>query len=175
MSLRKTVMEWCILKNIKCTLFISTHTCGAYCIFAATECKNSATIRSYPPYCRRDEVQCSSQHPAKWDLLSHCSPAVLNREREGETQEEQSWFNTALIVTFYNDVFLLAGKSREAFIPTALVWPFSAAIMSGVFPAASTLLTWELWLSSSWRHSTWSVKAAACSGVLQTYNNYVNF
>lgn len=55
------------------------------------------------------------------------------------------------------------------FLPTALVWPFSAAIMSGVFPTASTLLTWALWLSRSWRHSTWSVKAAACSGVLQRY------
>ena len=34
-------------------------------------------------------------------------------------------------------------------VPTALVWPFSAANMSGVLPEASTLLTWALWLSSS--------------------------
>jgi len=51
-------------------------------------------------------------------------------------------------------------------LPTALTWPFWAAIMRAVFPAWSTAFTWALWLRRSWRHSTWSAKAAAWRGVL---------
>lgn len=55
--------------------------------------------------------------------------------------------------------------------PTALVWPFSAAIMRGVLPTASTQFTCALLPSRSCRHSTWSVNAAAWRGVLTDRNS----
>lgn len=62
----------------------------------------------------------------------------------------------------------LRAEIHKAFsLPTVFVCPFSAAIIKGVFPEESTAFTWALWPSRSCRHSTWSVKAAACRGVLQ--------
>lgn len=60
----------------------------------------------------------------------------------------------------------LHSKVARIYSPTAPMWPFWAAIMRGVFPAWSAAFTWALWLRRSWRHSTWSAKAAAWRGVL---------
>lgn len=77
----------------------------------------------------------------------------------------------------YEDCFLLTNIQnsfctglqmwRQKYLPTAPMCPFSAAIISGVFPELSAAFTCALWLKRSCKHSTWSAKAAAWSGVLR--------
>lgn len=67
---------------------------------------------------------------------------------------------------FWYQQLQLHSKVARIYSPTAPMWPFWAAIMRGVFPAWSAAFTWALWLRRSWRHSTWSAKAAAWRGVL---------
>lgn len=62
---------------------------------------------------------------------------------------------------------ILRFTKTNGYLPTAPAWPFSAAIISGVFPELSAAFTCALWLKRSCRHSTWSAKAAAWSGVLK--------
>lgn len=56
------------------------------------------------------------------------------------------------------------------FLPTIPADPFSAATIRHVFPELSKILIWPPWLSINWRHSTWSVRALACRGVLKKNN-----
>ena len=51
--------------------------------------------------------------------------------------------------------------------PTKPAWPLSAAITRGVLPLWSTESTFPPLASRSCRQSTWSLKAAAWTGVLQ--------
>lgn len=89
-----------------------------------------------------------------------------------ETEFWQNIFTRMLTVRLLHPQWLTKLRAKiykyKAFsLPTVFVCPFSAAIIKGVFPEESTAFTWALWPSRSCRHSTWSVKAAACRGVLQ--------
>lgn len=106
----------------------------------------------FSPYCRPDGEQCFCWRPAAWGLLLHCSPTPLPNAKSYNRQLNCEHENTSIL--------------SFRLLPTALVWPFSAAIMRGVLPPASTQFTCALWPSRSCRHSTWSVNAAAWRGVL---------
>ena len=58
------------------------------------------------------------------------------------------------------------GKTTR-YSPTEPAWPLSAAITRGVLPLWSTESTFPPLASRSCRQSTWSLKAAAWTGVLQ--------
>lgn len=56
-------------------------------------------------------------------------------------------------------------------LPTAAAWPLAAASMMGDFPVVSQWFTRAPWLSNICIDSHWSLKAAACKGVLQNTEN----